>query len=334
MNAREAITEISDMISDRHGDFHQQDDMLRYVNRAARYLGTESESVRSGIYIGVQEGRARYGLPLDFLQVDFVGFRYKDENRYYPLHPLRSSAGTVYNQNVSEGYLSDTGYPVYYNIWGRSAQEKAQAPVTMGGIFRFQIDNRPASIKIGDVVLNVTDSGAEGVITALDSESVTVDLMAGGVRNNFEVGDIVRILSADRSAQTIVLTPPPDFTSEPGQENLFVYHAHQHRTITQEHIDNGNDELEFDPNLEEAFLHRAAYHAAITDKTIDVSVSEYFDGKYNYHFKRAMPRVRQKIREFQSLWFSGQAIYRIRDVDLVGYARNAGYHTGNTVNVF
>ena len=75
MTAREAIIEMRDMISDRHGDYHQDDDALRYLNRTAQYVSTESESLRSGIYREVEEGQSSYGLPSNLLQIDFVGFR-------------------------------------------------------------------------------------------------------------------------------------------------------------------------------------------------------------------------------------------------------------------
>ena len=91
MTAREAITEMRDMISDRHGDYHQDDDALRYLNRAAQYISAESESVRSGMYRAVEEGRSSYGLPPDLLQIDFVGFKGRGESRYSPLHPLRQT---------------------------------------------------------------------------------------------------------------------------------------------------------------------------------------------------------------------------------------------------
>ena len=38
MTAREAIAEMRDMISDRHGDYHQDDDALRYLNRSSERI--------------------------------------------------------------------------------------------------------------------------------------------------------------------------------------------------------------------------------------------------------------------------------------------------------
>ena len=38
MTAREAITEMRDMICDRHGDYHQDDDALRYLNRSSERI--------------------------------------------------------------------------------------------------------------------------------------------------------------------------------------------------------------------------------------------------------------------------------------------------------
>ena len=330
MTAREAIAEMRDMISDRHGDYHQDDDALRYLNRAAQYISTESESLRSGIYREVEEGQSSYGLPSDLLQIDFVAFRSPDESRFTPLHPLRNVSSQAINQNF------ETGCPIYYSLWGRAVRERLLGVVTEGTATTFKINGSlPSGVKVNDEVLNVTDRGAEARVIKVvrtPTESVETTRLAGGERNTFEVDDTVRILSPDRTSQTLHISPPPDFTSEPGVENLFVYHAHKHRVIRQVDIDNENDLLEIDPNLEEAFLHRMCYHASVADKSVGDSAAQYFDGKYNFHYKRAMPRVRQKIRQFKSLWFEGQAIERVRDVNLIGYSDVVG-HTGNSYRI-
>ena len=330
MTAREAIIEMRDMISDRHGDYHQDDDALRYLNRTAQYVSTESESLRSGIYREVEEGQSSYGLPSNLLQIDFVGFRGQGESRYVPLSPLRGASSQAINQNF------ETGRPIYYSLWGRAVRERLVGVVTEGTATTFKIaGSLPSGIKVNDEIRNVTDRGAEAKVIKVvrtPTESIESTPLAGGERNTFEVDDTVRILSPDRASQTLHISPPPDFTSDPGEENLFVYHAHKHRVITQVDIDNENDVLEIDPNLEEAFLHRMCYHASVADKSVSDSTAGYFDGKYNFHYKRAMPRVRQKIRQFKSLWFEGQAIERRRDVNLIGYSDVVG-HTGNTYRI-
>lgn len=349
MTAREAIVSMRDMISDRHGDYHDDADCLRYLNRAAAYVSAESESVRSGIYRAVNEGQSSYGLPPDVLQIDFVGFRGKPDTRYYPLSPLRQASSVAIN---SQPQPNDT--PVYYSLWGRAQQERwigeaGWASENQGLFAAVGIPVQGASrVRGNDRVINITD-GSEGfvqrVITldspdysppvqigGVDVPMVEVVSVAGGVRNNIEVGDDLRILSPDHSNQTLNISPPPDFTSEPGEENLFVYHAHRHRVITQKHIDDENDVLEIDPNLEEAFLHRMCYYASVADKNVADATAEAFEGKYNYYYKRAMPRVREKIRQFRSLWFAGQAIAPVRDVKLIGYSDVIG-HTGNTYKV-
>ena len=327
MTAREAIVEMRDMISDRHGDYHQDDDALRYLNRAAQYISAESESVRSGLYRAVEEGRNSYGLPTDLLQIDFVGFRGLRESRYAPLHPLRQSTSQAINQNF------ENGRPIYYSLWGRAALEKFVGVVTEGAPTTFKIaGSLPSGVEVNDAVLNLTDRGAEARVVKVvrtPTEYVECTRLTGGERNTFEAGDTVRILSPDRASQTLHISPPPDFTSSPGEENLFVYHAHKHRVITQVDMDNENDVLEIDPNLEEAFLHRMCYHAGVADKNVSDASAGYFDAKYNFHYKRAMPRVRQKIRQFKSLWFEGQAVERVRDVNLIGYSDVVG-HTGNS----
>ena len=330
MTAREAITTMRDMISDRHGDYHDDADCLRYLNRAAQYVSAESESVRSGIYRAVEEGQSSYGLPTDVLQIDFVGFRGQGNARYAPLSPLRQASSIAIVQN------SANGRPIYYSLWGRAVRERLIGVVTEGTATTFKISGSlPSGLKIDDQVVNITDEGSEATVTKVvrtPPEYVECAPLRGGVRNTFEVGDTVRILSPDHSTQTLNISPPPDFTSEPGEENIFVYHAHKHRVITQKHIDDENDGLEIDPNLEEAFLHRMCYYASVADKNVADATAEAFEGKYNYYYKRAMPRVREKIRQFRSLWFAGQAIAPVRDVKLIGYSDVVG-HTGNSYRI-
>ena len=330
MTAREAITEMRDMISDRHSDYHDAEDALRYLNRAAQYIGTESESIRSGTYQGVIEGQAAYGLPPNLLQIDFVGFQGQNENRYSPLDPLRQQSTQNLNRNI------ENGRPIYYSQWGRSADEKFVGEVISAtgtvGVLTFTVETLPTNIIPYDIVINVTD-GSEGIITSVSGNECTLaNSLDGGENNFFEEEDTIRILSPQRASQTIILSPPPDFTSGKGEENLFIYHAHKHRIIEQKHIDGENDELEIDPQLDEALLHRMSYHAATARKNVSDNDAQLFDAKYNFHYKRAMPRVRSKIRQFRSLWFSGQASSRIRDVNLIGYTDNFG-HTGNSYRV-
>ena len=326
MTAREAIATMRDMISDRHGDFHDDADCLRYLNRAARYISAESESVRSGSYIAVEEGQSSYGLRTDVLQIDFVGFKGHGDNRYTPLSPLRQASSVAIIEN------SGNGRPIYYSLWGRAAQERLIDVVTEGTATTFKISAPlPSALKVNDQVINISDNGSEAKVTKVERtspEHVECEPLAGGKRNSFEVGDVVRILSPDHAGQTLNISPPPDFTSDPGEENLFVYHARKHRVITQVDIDSQNDVLEIDPNLEEAFLHRICYHASVADKNVADSTAEMYEGKYNYYYKRAMPRVRQKIRLFRSTWFERQALGPERDVNLVGYTDVIG-HTGN-----
>lgn len=330
MTAREAITTMRDMISDRHGDYHDDADCLRYLNRAAQYVSAESESVRSGIYRAVAEGQNSYGLPSDLLQIDFVGFKGPGESRYVPLTPLRQASSVAIAQN------SGNGRPVYYSLWGRAIRERFVGDVTHGTATTFRVAvSFPSGVKVNDEVLNVTDRGAEARVIRVErvpTGFIECTPLAGGKRNTFEVGDTIRILSPDHASQTLNISPPPDFTSDAGEENLFVFHAHKHRVIAQVDIDNRNDVLEIDPNLEEAFLHRMCYYASVADKNVADSTAETFEGKYNYYFKRAMPRVREKIRQFRSLWFAGQAIAPERDVNLIGYTDVVG-HTGNSYRI-
>ena len=133
MTAREAIIEMRDMISDRHGDYHQDDDALRYLNRAAQYISAESESVRSGTYRAVTQGQSSYGLPSDLLQIDFVGFKGHRENRYTPLSPLPPADSQAINRNL------ENARPIYYSLWGRAVRERLVGVVTEGTATTFKI---------------------------------------------------------------------------------------------------------------------------------------------------------------------------------------------------
>ena len=333
MTAREAIAEMRDMVSDRHADYHTEEDALRYLNRAAQYVSNESESVRSGLYRPVIEGQGTYGMRADVLQIDFVGFKGQNENQYTPLTPLRNIGAETINRN------SENARPIYYSLWGRSAVEKFLGVVVTApadGAFTLNIDGAPADLKAGDIIQNVSDREAQATLTAVEYRSNDIllqhGLTVGGENGTIAAEDEVRISSPDQGRQTIHISPPPDFTSDDGEENLFIYYAHKHRIITQANIDDTNDDLEIDPQLEEAFLHRMSYHAATADKNVADSTADLFDGKYNYYYKRAMPRVRQKLRQFQSLWFAGQTTSQFRDVNLVGYTNQFG-HTGNSYRI-
>ena len=117
-------------------------------------------------------------------------------------------------------------------------RERLVGVVTEGTATTFKITGSlPSGVKVNDEVLNaVTDRGIRrGTrvirVVRTPTEFIETTPLGGGERNTFEVDDTVRILSPDRASQTLHISPPPDFTSDPGEENLFVYHAHKHRVI-------------------------------------------------------------------------------------------------------
>ena len=223
MTAREAIAEMRDMVSDRNGDYHNAEDALRYLNRAAQYVSNESESVRSGLYRPVIEGQGTYGMRADVLQIDFVGFKGQNENQYTPLTSLRNIGAETINRN------SENARPIYFSLWGRSAVEKFLGNVVTApadGAFTLNLDGTPTDLKAGDIIQNVSDREAQATLTSVEYRTNDILIqhgaLVGGENTTIAAEDEVRISSPDQGRQTIHISPPPDFTSDDGEENLFI----------------------------------------------------------------------------------------------------------------
>lgn len=333
MTATEAITRVQRMVADRRS-FHSPADILSDLNLAAGEITKRAESIFQMQFRAVQEGRASYGLFPEHLATLGIGFRRKGSRSYIPLTRQAITTQTFINER------SNNSTPKHYDIWGKSNRQRvigAVANVVSNLADQIVVDtgisNLADFVRIGDTARNITDAGAEGIITNIAQSQFTVVRMVGGERNSFEADDQIRFISPASDVDTLVLSPPPDFTDDTGNESIVIFAARQHRIITQDHIDNNNDDLEVDPYLEEAFLHHMAYYTSMAEDTIDSRKTQLFRDTYEDKYTKELPRVKSKMKEFISLWFTGKAnTYSFPFIAIEGNVVPAG-HVGNQITI-
>lgn len=185
------------MIGDPHYDYTTAAEALDDLNEALRELSTRSESIVFGQYHAAQKDQGEYPLGTDFLQVKFVGFKAKD-GKFYDLTRGSVKGGTIVNENRQRGY-SPYYEPATYDIGGRASTEKviSQVAIVHSQTY-FTIANPPSTLKVGDRVINATNSNAQGTITVINSTGIEVDEWKGQTQPSIEVGDTLRILSSNR----------------------------------------------------------------------------------------------------------------------------------------
>lgn len=317
ITARDVMRRALRLNSDPHRDLTEEDESLDDLNQALHDISTLSESIVYGQYHRARNGESRYGLPENFLQVHFVGFRPLG-GRFYPLNPTGIKKATVINQNQSTG-VTPYFYPRYYDISGRSSREKLVAEVTtVHTEFSFEIGALPPEIKIGDPVINVSNAQAESNIAYIDDDIIFVDPWKGQASPGITLGNQIRILSTDTALQTLVISPAPTFNDEIGDESIYIYCAVYHRQITGIDVAAENDILDIDPELESALIFLTAHYIAIAEHGVASAEAQLFEAKYEREFHKNMPSINSRIQEFKSLWFDdAYAPYR-REIVLTG----------------
>lgn len=311
MRASDAYANALPRVGDRSGDFFDDADKLRILNRTLHTVSSDTLGIRYGQYSPVTEDQSQYGMPDGFLDVDFCFFRYQNESKFYELTPLRPSSS--FDVNTGD---ESSGRPVYYTVYGRSVVERVVAEVVWkSGTGQFSIGKLPTDVKVGDIVENSTD-GSQGSIGGITADGQAnpnpppdnIDVvqleagLVGGTRANFNVGDTCRITSPDRSRQTIIFTPAPNFSSGIGEEHFFVYSAFTHREITTAQITGRNDILEIDDFLEEAALDKFCYNLSLEKSDVSDTSSQAFEASYQRRRRQNKGRVRSKYRRYRSLW--------------------------------
>ena len=222
--------------------------------------------------------------------------------------------------------------PHYYDISGRSAIEKVVALVsTVHTPTSFEIENLPTNIKVGDIVINTSNADARATITYIDDTIIFIDQWTGNAAPGITPGNQIRIISAEVPNQTLVISPVPAFTDSAGDESIYVYAAQKHRAITQLMIDIENDTLEIDPELESALIDLTTHYASIAEHGVTHPTTLMFERRYETKYHRAMPKIRRRVREFRSLWFS-TGFNAHRRENLIDYPPVYG-HSRNNVDI-
>ena len=336
ITARDVIRRVRRNLSDEHSDYHDAVDVLDDLNQALDDLSIRSQSIVTGIYHPAIEGQGKYGLPDSFLHAHFVGFR-NQSGHWYPLTETSIKTNTYFIENVVDsrngaGTAGQSYDPYYYDISGRSAIEKVVAPISeVHTQLSFEIANLPDTVKIGDIVINVTNANATGTITFLDDSIIFINEWVGNAAPGIALENQIRIVSAEIPNQTLVISPVPTFTDATGDESIYVYAAQKHRPITQALIDAENDVLEIDPELESALIDLTTHYASIAEHGVESPTTLMFERRYETKYHRAMPKIRRRIREFRSLWFT-TGFNPYRRENLIDYPAVYG-HSRNNVNI-
>ena len=300
-------------LRDPHSNFHKQNMMLLYVNRSLKDIAERSQSITGWMFSPVVKGIFRYPLPDTFLKALIVGF--KTEQFGWRELDLRKD-GTV--DGISQSLHIDTNqiYPAFYSIAGRSVIEKfigivATDEAGISGGHVFTLTDAPITlfhgfVKQGDRLLNVTD-GSEAEITGvnLTDQLLYSGTLGGGIDNQLEVDDEVRIVSEHAVLHTINLAPPPPYDSDMGEEPLSLFLARSHRAITQTDIDNDNDGLELDLELQPALENRVCYYGSLARYDIDDRRTQLFLGLYESEYRKAAPKVMKRVRQESTQWRKG-----------------------------
>lgn len=301
MTARSIIQACLLWLRDPFQDFHDDAKMLIYLNQAIQDIAERSNCIESWGHLPVVKDVYRYALPDDFLEAKIVGFDSKDIG-WYPL-------GSEKDQSVVSlarwRYDPGPGYPSSYAIGGNAVIERLIANVTVardaGLTVEFGSNPLTFGIKVGDRFLNVND-GSEAEVITVTATQVDTTVLDFGETNVTEVGDTIRIVSAFSPLKSINLAPSPGTTSATGEEPLSLYFSRSHGEITQEHIDNENDNIELDLQFRPALEQRVCEYGSAAQYGKRNAQTYDFRADYEMEYKKAWPRVNKKMRGHALQW--------------------------------
>ena len=162
MQVLDFLEEVQVLLGDPHGDVHTPESLLPHFNRAQRNIASRSRCIADISAHAVIEGQYQYGLPVDLLRVDMVGYRSQSQG----WRPLARTTLTDAVWRAQSGLQSD----VYgYDIWGKAVlerwvQELTAENVPAPGLIRWPGANLYNQFKRGDIVYNLSDGDSQQFI--------------------------------------------------------------------------------------------------------------------------------------------------------------------------
>ena len=322
MTAREVIAEAQLFIGDPDEDFHTDARALIALNRSLQRISTRSRSIHEQIYHSVAAGQYQYGLPLGTVfirKVKYFNGTWRDLTRE-----------TFDSVEAVAAYPSG-GPPYLFSLWQSERIEKFVGPVTaiahdasllptlqnsvtFASPYSAESNLTDSSIKIGDVVFNLSTKHAEGVITqrfavqgAAGSIRVAYSPLVGGTAPIFSVDNEIRVTSPHTSGHSLIIAPAPLTADKSGEESLAAFVARRHRIIDATHITNENDTLELDDGFADSLMYEVLHWLRTMEEGLDVTAQNYRT-LANTEYNRAMPLVMNRIHQNLSLW--GNALSR------------------------
>ena len=320
MRAQEAIEYCRILVGDEHGDVNTDAKMLLHLNRVCRDISSRSRCITEGLYLSADAGQSLYGLPDGFLRMDIAAWK-RPSGYYRPLKPITMNvASWAIHNDIS-------GRPRYYDIFGRAAIERivetvhriGVVPPADGAIDAIELmGDQPLRLRRGDTLINISDGSATGTVAfvreLLNPDDNSVGQVIGytelrdGTRTMLQEGDQVRITSPGAPRHALVVAPVPRDVGEAGHESLFMYAARVHRTITQRHIDDENDELELDIEFERTLLEYLTYQMRRDELGVSDTETQSQLVIAETAYRTALPNVLKRIRAWKQGWYRRQGL--------------------------
>lgn len=309
MRAEHFINQVQRLLGDPEGQFHTTENMLSHLNTALEEICTRSRTLCTWLYVAVVNGQGFYGLPESFLEFKYVGYFYN--GHLYPLTPgnIADAAPAIFREpqynHIPHTYAEGGNAFVEKVVTTVQTSEQHENVYPGVGTGTFVAGAEIPTVHVGDRLLNITDN-SEGEITDVDPPSgrITYDKLDGGEDNTMAKGDEFRILSKTEHRYSIAISPPPTKTDPTGTESLYIYLARNHTPITQQDIDNKNDEIELSTEFNTTLRHRVMYYASMENDGIDHPATITYDVKYETDYMSAFPKANRRIREYISAWRS------------------------------
>ena len=304
MRADTLIKQMQTLLGDPNGDYHDDAKLLLHINTALTDICTRARTLCTWHYEAGLQGQGMYGLPEEYLETKYAGYYHNGGVCELTPGGVPDVAPAIFKDNQSNNV------PHTYTHIGNASVEKLIATVVphprggdSSGEASFYSSAPAYGTKIGDRIFNMTDN-SEGEVLELSEgfSQITFKNLFNGERNTMEVDDIFRIVSATEHRHAIAISPPPPKTDTFGAESIYLYIARNHKQITQEAIDNENDEIELGSEFDSALRHRVGYYASLEEHGIDHPKTIAFSVQYETDYHKTYPKANRRIRQYLTSW--------------------------------